>query len=216
MPLTERKDFSADSFIGIWELSETEEELLQIYPASEEELFLLHSFTHAYRKKQFLATRLLLHTLVPNAKIVYDGNGKPHLQENSGTENSRHISISHSASYIAIFVNPHVCGIDLELVRPKIERIAPKFLCEEELSIAMEEPAMERLHVYWCVKEALYKVYGKKNVSLRTNIFVHQIENTVSGKVLATLSHEGNTLKRMIAYERFRDCMLAWTENTGE
>lgn len=212
MPLIERKDFADGSTIGIWEVLENEAELLRLYPADEGELKLMHSFTHPYRRSQFLATRALLHSLVPNGKIVYDENGKPFLQ----SVLQSHMSVSHTGNLIAIQIAGFACGIDMERVRPKIERIAAKFLSEEELPEAIQEPATDRLYVYWCVKEAIYKVYGKKNVSLRTNIFVNKIDNPVEGYSVAVLKHEGQILERKLRYERFRDCMLAWTVNTVE
>jgi len=69
------------------------------------------------------------------------------------------------------------------------------------------------LHIYWCVKEAMYKVYGKKNVSLRTDIFVNKVMHAISGKVNATLTHDGFSESHEVCYERFRDCMLAWTQS---
>lgn len=211
MPLIHRKDFSPKSIIGIWEVIETEEELLALYPVNESELTKLSSFTHSFRRTQFLASRLLLHTLLPGARIIYDENGKPFPDLKK-----IHISLSHSGKLIALMIDENSCGIDIETIRPKIEKIAPKFLCDEELSDSKAEPLTERLHVYWCVKEAIYKVYGKKNVSLKTDIFVEHVNNPVTGIVKATLKHEGKFFSRDVRYEQFGDCMLAWTEQPGE
>ncbi len=208
MPLIHKREINRSAFWGIWEVTESEKELLASYPANESEISLLNSFSHSFRRTQFLASRLLLHTLVPGSKISYDENGKPWL-DNRGI----FISISHSASFIAILIDTMRCGIDIEIIRPKIERIVPKFLCEREIEESNAEPLTERLHVYWCVKEALYKVYGKKNVSLRTDIFVNKVHSTSSGTVNATLTHDGIAINREVRYERFRDCMLAWTES---
>ncbi len=211
MPLIHRRKISSTALLGIWEVVETEKELLGIYPANEAELAKLNSFTHSFRRTQFLASRLLLHTLIPGSKIIYDENGKPF-----PTKKSIHISLSHSGKLIALLMDKKKCGLDIETVRPKIERIASKFLSEKELPVALQEPIAERLHVYWCVKEAMYKVNGKKNVSLKTDIFVENVNNPASGTVKATLIHDGKSLSRNVHYERFGDCMLAWTEQTGQ
>ncbi|HET6991203.1 MAG TPA: 4'-phosphopantetheinyl transferase superfamily protein, partial [Bacteroidia bacterium] len=140
-------------------------------------------------------------------KIIYDENGKP-FPDLSTIQ----LSLSHSGKLIAIMIDEKHCGIDIETVRPKIEKIAPKFLSDKELLDCAREPVAERMHVYWCVKEALYKVYGRKNVSLKTDIFVENINNPVTGSVKATLKHDGSVFSRYVHYERFGDCMLAWTE----
>jgi phosphopantetheinyl transferase len=211
MPLIHRRAIRNDAVIGIWEVTETEAELLQLYPANAEELATLHSFLHPFRRSQFLASRLLLHTLVPNARIIYDANGKPFPDDKK-----IHLSLSHSGKLIAMMIDSKECGIDIETIRPKIEKIASKFLSDEELIACEEAPVAQRMHVYWCVKEAIYKVEGKKNVSLKSDIFVENVLNPVTGTVKATLKHDGRSLSRDVYYEQFGDCMLAWTEQDRE
>lgn len=207
MPLIHRRDIRKDAIIGIWEVTESETELLEMYPANEDELNKLKSYTHPFRRSQFLASRLLLHTLIPNAKIIYDANGKPF-----PADKTMHLSLSHSGNLIAMMTDSSHCGIDIETIRPKIEKIAPKFLSDEELIACAEEPVAQRMHVYWCVKEAIYKVEGSKNVSLKSDIFVEHVLNPVTGTVKATLKHNGRIFSRDVYYEQFGDCMLAWTE----
>jgi 4'-phosphopantetheinyl transferase len=207
MPLISRKDIREDAFIGIWEITETEAELLTLYPANAAELNTLNSYTHAFRRTQFLAARLLLHTLLPGTKIVYDENGKP-FPEN----HTLHLSLSHSGKLIAMMIDANHCGVDIETIRPKIEKIATKFLCEEELKACEIAPVAQRMHVYWCVKEAIYKVKGRKNVSLKSDIFVETVLNPVSGTVKATLRNDGEIFSKNVSYEQFGDCMLAWTD----
>lgn len=211
MPLIHRREIRTDAIIGIWEVTETEAELLQLYPANADELVTLNSYFYPYRRSQFLASRLLLHTLIPNAKIIYDANGKPFPDDKK-----MHISLSHSGNLIAIMTDSKHCGIDIETIGPKIEKIASKFLSDKELIACAEEPVVQRMYVYWCVKEAIYKVEGKKNVSLKSDIFVENVINPVTGIVKATLKQDGRSLSRNVYYEQFGDCMLAWTEQPGE
>src|ERR1041384_160464 len=118
MPLIHRRELHPASLIGIWEVTETEEQLLSAYPCTENEKASLESYTHAFRRTQFLASRLLLHTLLPGVKIIYDENGKPFPDTQK-----EHISISHSGTLIAIMTDEVHCGIDIEFIRPKIEKI---------------------------------------------------------------------------------------------
>ncbi len=211
MPLIHRREIRQDAIIGIWEVTESEAELLALYPARADELQTLHSFSHPFRRTQFLASRLLLHTLVPNAKIIYDANGKP-FPEDKAT----HLSLSHTGKLIAMMTDSKQCGIDIETIRPKIEKIASKFLSDEERFACIEEPVAQRMYVYWCVKEAIYKVEGAKNVSLKSDIFVEHVLNPVSGSVKATLKHDSRSFSRDVYYEQFGECMLAWTEQPVE
>ena len=207
MPLIHIKKLGFAATLGIWEVTETEIKLQKLYAPNNEEQAILTSFTHSFRRIQFLATRLLFQTLVPDAKIKYDENGKPI----TDLENIN-LSISHTGKLIAILINKDCCGIDIESIHPKIERIAHKYLSEVELLECKKDPIVERLHVHWAVKEAMYKIYGFKNISFKTDIFVEVISNTEKGKVKATLIHEGEKISRMVHYERFKDGILAWTE----
>jgi 4'-phosphopantetheinyl transferase len=207
MPLIHRREISATCIIGIWEVEETEAELLSLYPADKSEQEKLNSYIHPFRRSQFLASRLLLHTLMPGLKIIYDENGKPFPDAST-----IQLSLSHSGKLIAMMIDEQHCGIDIETIRPKIERIASKFLNETELLACSQKDMIDIMHIHWCVKEAIYKVYGKKNVSLKTDIFVEHVNNPVNGIAKATLKHNGTLFSRDVHYEKFGDCMLAWTE----
>ncbi|CAN5303338.1 hypothetical protein BH09BAC5_BH09BAC5_24810 [soil metagenome] len=209
MPLIHNRELRKDSKIGIWEVTESESELSELYPASDAELEKLQTFSHSFRRTQYLASRLLLHTLLPGSKIIYDENGKPF-----PADSTMHISISHSGNYIAIMTDCNYCGIDIETIHPKIEKIAGKFLSGEEIKTISNNPSILRLHIYWCVKEAIYKVEGRKNISLKSDIFVEEVSDSVSGSVRATIKHDGTSTSRIVNYEQFENCMLAWTEQT--
>jgi 4'-phosphopantetheinyl transferase len=210
MPVIEERKISPGGILGIWEIKESAEELEQAYEFRVHEKEIFSSFAHAFRRTQWIATRLLLKHLVAGSGIRYDDHGKPHL------DNHRHISVSHSGAYITILVENETCGVDIETIRPKINRIASKFLSEGELIAASEDPALDRMHVYWCAKEAIYKAYGKKNISLRTDIFVTNVDSVDGGTATAVLTEQGEKYERLIQYEKFRDCMLAWTQPVGK
>lgn len=67
-----------------------------------------------------------------------------------------HISLSHcrSLAAIALSSSPHI-GIDAEIWRPQLIRVAPKFLSPAELPFWSATPL--RLLFAWTIKEAVYK-----------------------------------------------------------
>ncbi|HTL81578.1 MAG TPA: 4'-phosphopantetheinyl transferase superfamily protein [Bacteroidia bacterium] len=208
MPVIAEKNISPSTRIGIWEVQESLDELVSAFDAFDGDKKILDSFTHSFRKSQWLAVRLLLHALVPGEKIRYDDDGKP------WPKNTEHfISVSHSGPLVAIMLSDLPCGIDIEHIRPKIDRIAPRFLSEAELRSAMTEPVTERLHVYWCVKEAAYKMNGRKNVSMRSDIFVEGLTDISSGKANVTLRSADILHKATANFERRGEYMLAWVLN---
>jgi 4'-phosphopantetheinyl transferase len=201
-----------DTQLVIWQTSESEEELISVWQQEASLASVPESITHPFRRAQWLASRVLLHHIHPNEKVVYDENGKPWL-----SVPHRHISFSHTADFIALLSSPEPCGIDIEIVSPKIERIAHKFLKPDELDAAMRGVNPETLYTYWCAKEALYKVYGQKGVSLKDNITVHSFSYAeAGGKINAVLHHENINFEKTIRYVRHHTYMMAYTLPAAE
>ncbi len=124
------------------------------------------------RQREWIATRVLLHQLLPHYAgiIQYRSNGQPYL------DNGYAISISHSQHWVALALHPHQkIGIDIEELRPKIVRIAEKFLAVAELQylqayISSESERIFYYTVYWCAKEALFKWYGLGQVDFKKHL----------------------------------------------
>ena len=118
MPLNLHQKYDTHE-IGIWELTESIDELLALYkflPGEEQQWT---SFRSDRRKKEWLATRTLCVTILKGRySIKNTKEGKPYIENNN-----RHISISHSDTYIAILLSdtPHV-GIDIENLSRPVEK----------------------------------------------------------------------------------------------
>lgn len=155
---------------AIWDITETEEELLRIARPDLEEMSLYRTFRHPGRKLQWLAVRALIKTILKGdpARIIYNSNGKPHL----GLSDTA-ISISHTAGFAAIALSEAIePGIDIELVQPRLRKIAGRFLNEAEQERLPEVPADEQLCMFWCIKEAVFKIHGEPGLDLRNQIHV--------------------------------------------
>lgn len=99
-------------------------------------------------------------------ELGYSATNKPFLK---GRE--EHISISHSHDRLAIIVNTqHNTGVDIELIRDKVQGIQHRFLNDRERAFAGNDT--ETLITLWAAKETLYKVYGLKEVDFRKHLFV--------------------------------------------
>ena len=97
--------------------------------------------------------------------------GKPHLKD------GKKISITHSFTFSAIIVSDIEVGIDIEMQRPKILKIAPKFTpIEEYRTLANEEALIRKLTMVWGAKESLYKSFAEKGVAFLKNIYVEDFD----------------------------------------
>jgi 4'-phosphopantetheinyl transferase len=91
----------------------------------------------------------------------------------------RHISITHSRHFAAIIISDETVGIDIEMQREKILRIADKFVNEKELKRLQSLDAdhyIKKLTVKWGAKEAIFKIRNEKGISFKDHIQVNPFE----------------------------------------
>jgi phosphopantetheinyl transferase (holo-ACP synthase) len=178
MPLFCKKEISASSKIAIWNITESLEDFLKMKQFSPDDLSVMNIFSYEHRKKEWLVARILAEQLSgeKNLRIIYDEHNKPFL-ENS----KKHTSISHSHNFLAVILDNKETGIDIELIKPKILRIKEKFMSNEELNLLQKENLEEQLTVYWCAKESLYKLYGKKELAFKENLSIEPFQYSGKG-----------------------------------
>jgi phosphopantetheinyl transferase len=142
----------------------------------------------AKRELERAGTLYLLSQLLNNEpfELHYTPERKPLLKNRS-----EHISISHSKDKLAIIVNTEQnTGIDIEQMRDKVIAIKHKFLNTHELAFAGDD--VSRLLTYWAAKEAMYKVYGLKELEFIKHLFV---EDFYGSEVYGRIEH-GELKKR--------------------
>lgn len=107
--------------------------------------------------------------------IYKDDHGKPFL-----LHSMQQIAVAHTKQMIALAIHPDKSvGIDIETCSEKIERVKHKFMSAQELQ---NHDSNEDLTRIWCAKEAVYKLNGKKGVSLQNDISVLMTGND-SGEI---------------------------------
>ncbi|MEI6681314.1 MAG: 4'-phosphopantetheinyl transferase superfamily protein [Bacteroidota bacterium] len=193
---------------GIWHITESAGELLSLVNLTDAETTRYHSFRNDLRKRQWLAYHSLLsHMLDPaSPDISYDQHGKPFL-----VTGSHYISVSHAGNYAAaIFAEKCPVGIDIEKLQIRVERVKERFMHPAELASISAENRLEQLYVYWCGKEALYKLHGKPEVDFRNDIFIHPFDYLCNTKRIcsATVNIEGCRKDYVLHFENLGDYML--------
>ena len=193
---------------GIWNITETAAELLSLVQLTEFEKSMYQSFGHDLRKRQWLAYHALLqHLLSPlTPEILYDLNGKPFL-----ASGSHHISVSHAGEFAAAICAKNIrVGIDIEKLKERVERVKERFMLKVELESLVPENRLENLLIYWCGKEALYKLHGKPELDFRNDIHIHPFDyicNT-NHTCKATLTIDDCQKDYTLYYQRIEDYML--------
>lgn len=206
MTLYSVKTFADGTCLGIWEISEPTEILLKLKQFSDGDKKIIDSFSHEQRKKEWLCSRILTDILLGNNRyeIIYDTYNKPFIKKfNESAKDLRlHISISHSRNLLAIIIGTSETGIDIELIKPKILSIQSKFVSPQEEKLITSEFPEDQLTLFWCVKESLYKLYGKKELIFKKNIIITSGSISNKGIISANLIIGSKKRKFILDYER--------------
>lgn len=113
--------------------------------------------------------------------LYYDVLGKPHLKD------EKFISITHSFNFTAIIVSEEKVGIDIEMQRDKILRIAGKFTpLDEYHTLANEEALIRKLTIVWGGKESIYKLMAEPGLGFLQHIYINDFDfesSKTTGKV---------------------------------
>jgi len=209
MPLTFLENINTDTAIGLWKITESPEDLMARLQLKEHELKLLSSLSKEKRNLHWLATRVLLRKMLNTNQYIdcqADENGKPIL-----INHPHHISLSHSYEYAAVMVSKtKKVGIDIEIIKEKIERVKNKFLNNQELSFINPDHQIEQLYVCWCAKEALYKLNGKKETSFKNHIHLEDFVYREKGSLSAKIEKENIAHQFTVNYEKLDNYMLGF------
>jgi 4'-phosphopantetheinyl transferase EntD len=173
-----------DCVLGMWEITEDYDTLMQMVNLTESEICRVNSFRSHTRKLEWLSVRALVVSILgPGMRIVYNEKRKPFL-----SDNSYNISISHSKKYTSIFLSKKKrVGIDLEFMSHDIEKVSRYFINENE--VITNNASLRPLHIYihWCAKEALYKICDKQDIHFRKNLTLSSFEPLNEGRFRGTV-----------------------------
>jgi 4'-phosphopantetheinyl transferase EntD len=196
MPLFYQHNINHDTKIGIWHIEEPETFFLANVP-------LKRDVTHPFKRRQHLAGRYLLSFLYPDfpvEEIRVADTRQPFL-----AGGAFHFSISHCGAFAAAIVSRKFrVGVDIELVTPRITRVADKFLNDGEMNLFNEDYAFfleqwglrgrveqEFLTLIWSAKEALFKWYGRGELDFKRHM-----------QLTGNIRIDGDVIKLPFAFEK--------------
>lgn len=188
MPVVLHRNIKPNTQLAVWKMSETLEELLHIG------IVLSENTKSEKRQKEWICSRLLLDSIVPNTKISYNKHGAPVLSDGSV------ISISHSHDYCAILLSKHIAAIDLELISTKADRLKGQFITKEEEKFITKS---ERSTLLWCAKECLFKIHQQGNLNFKKDLIINNIEENF---IYTSLQNKSYNLH----FEKFENYFLVY------
>ncbi len=209
MPLIKLNHISTSQSFAIWQIEETLNDLVsQLHPMGSDLLY--NEIKHEIKKKEFVTGRLAIKHLVEDLDTEYRGTykdewGKPFLKNSAF-----HVSLSHCFPYVAAILNKATpTGIDIQIFRDQLVKLAPKFLNNAELQLAGED--LLKLGVFWAAKEALYKLYGRKRLVFRENLAISPFELQREGQLQGYIDNGEVHLSRRLTYFLDKEYVLCYT-----
>jgi 4'-phosphopantetheinyl transferase len=211
MAIAYRQRIDDDMEFALWKIEEKADDLYNQLQLNKEEKAYVEQISNGKRHLHWLGTRVLLRKMLITNEYIdckVDEHGKPYL-----VTLPYHISLSHSFDYAAVMISKkHPVGIDIELIKDKVERIAHKFMRPQELAFVNEDHKIPHLYACWCAKEAVYKCNGQKEVSFVDNILLKPFYFEQQGMIDAHLYKEEKSLDYQVGYMQYEDYMIGYVK----
>jgi phosphopantetheinyl transferase len=150
----------------VWKITESFDELFQSVALKDVSLARVESMKAESHQNGFLSVRrLLMEAGYTDFDLYYDEFGKPHLKD------GKHISISHSHDFSVIVLSDVNIGVDLEILKEKTLKLAPRFMDVSHLENLNKEDELIKATVVWGIKEAVFKLKNEIGISFKDHIF---------------------------------------------
>ena len=184
----------------VWKIEESEEEMLAFLDLNPVELADFERTKLPQKRLEWLAARNALKHLVNKHGQFFlskDDFGKPHLDSSDIG-----VSMSHAKGFGAAAISlKNPVGIDIEVERVEIIRIAHKFLHESEKQ--WSDKSIHELTKIWGAKEALYKLHGRTQL-----IFAEQLKVYSFEKQKGEIIQNGETTSFELTFDQHQDLTI--------
>ena len=203
-----KKKLDNEAEIGVWQITETEEELTELSSTPSDEMEEISFIRSESLRKQRLAVRALLNTMFDEkVYLSHHDNGKPYLENNPVN-----ISITHTEKYVAVILHEEEnVGIDIESLDRDFSAVEKKALSEDEIDDLEDDKRNEQLAIYWCAKEAVFKLLSRYNVDFAEQIEIERFRPRGEGELEATFTSKKDDEEEFdLEYITFDRHVLVW------
>lgn len=169
---------------ALWKIEEDEETLQRMVGTVDE---LPPSIHNPKKRMEWFGGRVVVKTIMERLGLSFKGIVKDEFGKPFPKAHDFQLSLSHSYPYVGALIDREISvGIDLEQPQEKLLRVAPRVFRKDELADAGID--IVKCCIYWCAKEALIKIYGKKDLTLAENLiispFTRQNEGHILGRII--------------------------------
>lgn len=190
MPLTNHFSVANNCNLAVWKIEESEESLKKELLLTPKQHQALTERKTVNGRQGYLAVRSALVSLgISLEDLSVNEIGAPQLPKG-------YCSLSHTNTHAAAVFAQNNVGIDLEAYRPKISRIASKFVHPNEQAYLAQLEEVNALTRLWTAKEAIYKALKIPGLSLRQQIELMPFDlKDTSGSAKVYLTEQACTVQ---------------------
>lgn len=193
MPITKTETLPARAW-GVWKIEEDEFSLVEQAQGLE---VIPDTIRHPHKRLEFIAGRVLVKQLMEKAGLAFHGLTKDEFGKPLLKNCDWQVSLTHSFPFVAALLNAgKPVGIDLEQVNPKLLGMGPRIFHVTELRDAGRDVVKHT--VYWCGKETLMKIYGRRDVVFSENLLIDpfrlETEGPLHGRIIVNNTETRVTL----------------------
>ncbi len=208
MGLYLKKRLENEAEIGVWKITETEAELKELSSTPSDEMEEISFIRSESLRKQRLAVRALLNTMFDEkVYLSHHDNGKPYIENNPIS-----ISITHTENFVAVILHENEdVGIDIESLDRDFSAVEKKALSEDEIEDLEDEKRNEQLAIYWCAKEAIFKLLSVYNLDFAEQIEIERFRPKGEGELEAVFINKDEEEEEFeLEYITFERHVLVW------
>ena len=210
MPIIKFEPLSQGKSYLIWNVEESLTALIESLKPYDLDLEYLSEISNEIKRMEFATGRLAIKRLVEEAGMQYKGVYKDQWGKQFLVDSDYHISLSHCYPYVAAILNKtNSTGIDIQILRDKLIKLAPKFLNKTELDFA--DNHLEKIGILWAAKEALYKVYGRKRLIFSQNLEIASFKLHHTGRLQGFINNDHAQLSMPLTYLLEKDYVLCFS-----
>ena len=150
MPIIRTIRPNDNTVVGIWNITESIDDLSSQVVLSSKSKELLKNRKASIHKLQFLSIRAIL------LEFGYSDKDLSYINNSPILNNGKKISISHSNLFSCVIISDFKVGIDVQEFNNKINTIAKKFIGYEALYV--KDNDIQIISIIWNIKESIYKI----------------------------------------------------------
>jgi 4'-phosphopantetheinyl transferase len=173
---------------ALWKITEDEPTLSRELDGFE---VISETLTNPQKRLEWLAGRVATKEVMKSLQLRFQGITKDEFGKPFPKGHDFQLSLSHSFPYVGVLMDQYTpVGIDLEQPKEKLLRVAFRIHHQGELQDLGTD--IVKHCIYWCAKECLVKLHGKKDLVFAENMFIEPFDRKGEGDFMGKIIIGGN------------------------